>query len=1009
MVDADSSAEFLRRAVAEAARYGEDPTVFLRELGQNARDANATRIQVGLRVEAGRAWLVFSDDGRGMSLEHARAYLFRLYASSKEADAASAGRFGVGFWSVLRWSPARIEVHSRSRDQAWGVGLAGDLRSWERLACRRKSQGTSIVLVRAGIAGDGEALRDEIHRGLVRYLAHLRTAGLRPKPLPVRFDGRRIERPFQLAGPGALQFSEGPLEGVVGFGPRPSYKLFARGLPVSEGAFLDELEGQPGQAQKVEREGVAPVYLLNGNNLEVVLSRQTVVRDRALRELVRVARTRFEELVARTIDGAVSQSLGQRLLGLTAKLARAFGRAPTWLRITGIVVALVLLGAAIGLTAAWLGHKNSNGQLESGLKSKTMRADSTPTPAPNDRPRATPRSLARRAPGAPTLGVRPEKPRFFGARGAGTAPLKTPVHRPGDWAGVRTGTVVADAGDAGWAFRYRPEIDLMFRRSLLTRYDREFGFQAALEKGPWRRPVRMRRDRTEQVEIELRLDGAGGWYILPIPTGYAAVRGSCRFRDRGLLLQANPQGLVRVKVPSGVPGDLRYRVAPAPDPGAELIATMISPPRRLPETIERRLEVILALPEDERVAASARLVQELLAYDRSPATAGLYGQRLGQGRDWAAEVVDIGAGDCDVINGLAVLVLHRLGVPARLVAGMVGRRGSGLAGWHAWIEIIREGRLEVLDVSQGAQGLARATSPTPAAAPGPAPGRSASLPAPAGSPSAAGDPRPAWADRLQTAGLGLLAFALAMIALFAFYALGRRGQLAVSSDDEQRRELLAGMAADALRRPKAWKDVQGIWHRGFLPCVGKKTISLARLVKLSRAERAFVGKSGGELVGEALRSGLVVLAADDPHFGPLYSRTANLRDLDELARNKPLAKPRGIPGRLLVDLERLLARHGGRIACRAVRADGSGRPFWDVDLRPIRPRRRSGWPRRFVAVDLEHPWWASVAGLYRSDPALAVCVAMDRLATGAALLAERSGPLRRAVARWALRQKGAGG
>ena len=42
-----------------------------------------------------------------------------------------------------------------------------------------------------------------------------------------------------------------------------------------------------------EREGVAPVYLLNGNNLEVVLSRQTVVRDHALKELIRVARARF--------------------------------------------------------------------------------------------------------------------------------------------------------------------------------------------------------------------------------------------------------------------------------------------------------------------------------------------------------------------------------------------------------------------------------------------------------------------------------------------------------------------------------------------------------------------------------------------------------------------------------------------------------------------------------------------------------------------------------------------
>ena len=210
------------------------------------------------------------------------------------------------------------------------------------------------------------------------------------------------------------------------------------------------------------------------------------------------------------------------------------------------------------------------------------------------------------------------------------------------------------------------------------------------------------------------------------------------------------------------------------------------------------------------------------------------------------------------------------------------------------------------------------------------------------------------------------------------------------------------MAADALRRPEAWKDVQGIWHRAFMPCVGGKAISLAKLVKLSRAERVFVGRPGGELVHAAVRSGLTVLAADDPHFGPLYSRTANLRDLDELARSRPLGRPKGVGALLLRDLDALLARSGCRVACRSVRPDGSGRPFWDVDLRPIRPQRRSPWPRRFVAIDTEHPWWRSVEQLYRQHPALATCVAADRLAAESSLLVERAEPVRRLAARRAL-------
>lgn len=255
----------------------------------------------------------------------------------------------------------------------------------------------------------------------------------------------------------------------------------------------------------------------------------------------------------------------------------------------------------------------------------------------------------------------------------------------------------------------------------------------------------------------------------------------------------------------------------------------------------------------------------------------------------------------------------------------------------------------------------------------------------------------------------MLWFALAMVALFLGYALKRRGTLAVSSDDDQRRELLAGMAADALKRPKAWKNVQGIWHRSFLPCVGGKTISLARLVKLSRVERAFVGKPGGELAQEAVRAGLVVLAADDPHFGPLFSRTANLRDLDELARNKPHTRQKGVVSLLLRDVERFLTKGGARVACRAVRPDGSGRPFWDVDLRPIKPRRRSGWPRRFVAVDPAHAWWRALEMLFRQAPELALCVCIDRLVDGSGLLAQQAAGLRRRAARQALASKKATG
>ncbi|MDD5306729.1 MAG: ATP-binding protein, partial [Deltaproteobacteria bacterium] len=99
-------ADFKTRARHEGRRYGEDRMVFLRELAQNARDAGATSVRVTCAHENGELAISFADNGRGMGFAHARRYLFTLYSSSKERERASAGRYGVGFWSVLLFEPA---------------------------------------------------------------------------------------------------------------------------------------------------------------------------------------------------------------------------------------------------------------------------------------------------------------------------------------------------------------------------------------------------------------------------------------------------------------------------------------------------------------------------------------------------------------------------------------------------------------------------------------------------------------------------------------------------------------------------------------------------------------------------------------------------------------------------------------------------------------------------------------------------------------------------------------
>lgn len=119
---------FRQRALAEAARYGSDPWVFVRELLQDARDAGSRRVEITASREDGTDRIACRDDGCGMSFEHARRYLFALYALSKEDNPAEAGKFGIGFWSVLRFAPSTVTVPSRATSKdGWQVSFDGRL------------------------------------------------------------------------------------------------------------------------------------------------------------------------------------------------------------------------------------------------------------------------------------------------------------------------------------------------------------------------------------------------------------------------------------------------------------------------------------------------------------------------------------------------------------------------------------------------------------------------------------------------------------------------------------------------------------------------------------------------------------------------------------------------------------------------------------------------------------------------------------------------------------------
>lgn len=126
--------------------YGNDPTVALRELIQNAADAVQARrkyqkraadwglITVGLLSEGDKVWLVVEDNGIGMSEQVLTGPLLDFGTSFWRSPQAmeefpglmaagmhAIGRFGIGFFSVFMLGPV-VRVYSRRCDKGQDTG-----------------------------------------------------------------------------------------------------------------------------------------------------------------------------------------------------------------------------------------------------------------------------------------------------------------------------------------------------------------------------------------------------------------------------------------------------------------------------------------------------------------------------------------------------------------------------------------------------------------------------------------------------------------------------------------------------------------------------------------------------------------------------------------------------------------------------------------------------------------------------------------------------------------------
>jgi hypothetical protein len=615
-----SAAHFRERALHEALRYGSDPLVLVRELLQNARDAGATRVAFETAAAGGTVRLSCRDDGLGLTFDEAERDLFTLYSSRKTR--ADAGRFGVGFWSVLLFEPTRLVVRSwPRRGAAWEAEWDGEL---EQARARRPPpapRGTEVVLERAGDADPADSVFDAAWR----HARFLRRRDGRT-PLEVTVNGRRVSAELALPAP-SLQFRRRGLRGVVGLADRPRVELYAKGLLVRTGATLDDLLAPGVRAHAAATAsalpGSAAHFVLDADELDLLLSRGDARSDEALARVVAAAREELSRLLDRQLARA-----GAALPGRGRWRAAATGTA---------------LAAAAAMAALAFARPGADAAVD--VRPRTLQA-SGPAGLPGD--------AGARAPAAPPA-VRAYRDPRRTYEGPVLDRADTPLERI--------------------ALRYAPPLTLHLATMRVTSFGPDGRPQVARDPiGPYSGTACTRGC------VAIRMTAAGGaWTSLPLPTGHRLDPGSVTVGGAPARASAAADGTPLVRLPEGAV-EVAYSTGPADEPAAP------PTPVALPAALQSVARHLRSLPPASRPAAAAAWVRAHVRDARAGETPGRDLEPARDGADFAETALARGVGDCDVQNGIVSRLLQATGVPARLAIGYVGVSGSAAAGLHAWVE-----------------------------------------------------------------------------------------------------------------------------------------------------------------------------------------------------------------------------------------------------------------------------------------------------------------------------------
>lgn len=340
---------FFERAIREAQRYGDDRWIFLRELVQNSRDAGATHIYCYTDIRDQWSYLDFQDNGEGMDATQFERYLLRLYASSKENDAAAIGFYGVGFWSTLLFRPHLIRIASCKNGNTIAYEINCQDLSITPFDAKLKHDGTRITLIRPTTGGDDNFAQVVAER--LRYY----TGPVRPAPhrhkMVLMCNGEVLNVDFDLPPHFSRRIREKGFDGVIGLGDKPSIKLYKGGILVRDLTSLEEI--LPNRKSNLSQTGLGlyPQLAINADGLTVLMDRQSVFEDGLLLRIVETCEHHLMQIQRQMVQQLFPLNWHNRFLHFWQKVSfKKWG----W---SGL--ALLLLGAVIWFSKNLLTESSS--------------------------------------------------------------------------------------------------------------------------------------------------------------------------------------------------------------------------------------------------------------------------------------------------------------------------------------------------------------------------------------------------------------------------------------------------------------------------------------------------------------------------------------------------------------------------------------------------------------------------------------------------------------------------